>query len=265
MSQRRRSPTPPPHPDHRQLLLDHLQTLKIGAVAQALDTLLAQADAAGWSHLEFAQRLLGDLANQRRERRIARRIADARFAEVCTLDQFDWSFNPTINRAQIEALASGDFIRRHSNWILVGQSGVGKSFLLQAVGRSACAHGFRVRYVTSAALLIDLAASLADQTLPKCLRTYTSYELLIIDEFGFDRIERREHPESTNLLYKVLDARHQKKATALATNVDFDAWGEYLGDPPLAMAFLDRLVDRSIIMKIKGKSYRASRANQPDS
>lgn len=233
-------------------------------MAQALDTLLAQADAAGWSHLEFAQRLLGDLANQRRERAIARRIADARFAEVCTLDQFDWSFNPTINRAQIEALAGGDFIRRHANWILVGQSGVGKSFLLQAVGRSACAHGFRVRYVTSAALLNDLAASLADQTLPKCLRSYTSSELLIIDEFGFDRVERREHPESANLLYKVLDARHQKKATALATNVDFDAWGEYLGDPPLAMAFLDRLVDRSIIMKIKGQSYRASRANQPD-
>ena len=129
------------------------------------------------------------------------------------------------------------------------------------MGRSACVQGFRVRYVTSADLLIDLAASLADQTLPRRLRYYTGFDLLVIDEFGFDRIERREHPESANLLYKVLDARHQKKATALATNVDFDAWGAYLGDPPLAMAFLDRLVDRAIIWKIKGKSYRASRAS----
>ena len=88
------------------------------------------------------------------------------------------------------------------------------------------------------------------------------YDLLVIDEFGFDRIERQEHPESANLLYKVLDARNQKKSTALATNVDFDAWGDYLGDPPLAMAFLDRLVDRAVILKIKGKSYRASRSIQ---
>lgn len=258
MPQRRRPA--PPQPDHRQVLLNHLQTLKISPVAQTLDTLLTQAERDGWSYLEFAQRLLGDLANQRRERAIARRIADAGFRDVCLLDQFDWTFNPTIQRAPLEELATGDFIRRPANWILVGQSGVGKSFLVQAVGRSACVQGFRVRYVTSADLLIDLAASLADQTLPRRLRYYTGFDLLIIDEFGFDRIERREHPESANLLYKVLDARHQKKATVLATNVDFDAWGAYLGDPPLAMAFLDRLVDRAIIWKIKGKSYRASRA-----
>lgn len=256
----RRRPTPPKL-DHRQLLLNHLQTLKISPIAQTLDALLAQAERDGWSHLEFAHRLLGDLANQRRERAIARRIADAGFREVCTLDQFDWAFNPTIDRTQIEELATGDFIRRRCNWILVGQSGVGKSFLAQAVGRAACV-GFRVCYTTSADLLIDLASSLADQTLLKRLRYYTAFELLVIDEFGFDRIERQEHPESANLLYKVLDARHQKKSTVLATNVDFDAWGTYLGDPPLAMAFLDRLVDRAIILKIKGKSYRAARASQ---
>ena len=101
MSTRRRQ-APPPSPDHRQLLLNHLHTLKISPVAQTLDALLAEAERAGWSYLEFAQRLLGDLANQRRERAIARRIADARFAEVCTLDRFDWAFNPAINRAQIE-------------------------------------------------------------------------------------------------------------------------------------------------------------------
>lgn len=224
---------------------------------------MGQAEQQGWSHLEFAHRLLGDLANQRRERSIARRIDEARFAEVCTLDMFDWNFNSqTINRTQIEELATGDFIRRHANLVLVGQSGVGKSFLIQAIGRSACVQGFRVRYITSAALLHDLTASLADQTLPKRLRYYTAFEMLVIDEFGFDCIERREHPESANLLYKIIDARNRKRCTALVTNVDFDAWGDYLGDPPLAMAFLDRLVDGAIILKIKGKSYRAHRSNQ---
>jgi len=81
-------------------------------------------------------------------------------------------------------------------------------------------------------------------------------------EFGFDRIERQELPESANLLYKVLEARNQENSTALATNVDSNAWADYLGDPPLAMAFLDRLVDRAVILKIQAKSYRASRCIQ---
>jgi DNA replication protein DnaC len=264
---KRRHPAPPSRPtpqapDLRRLLLDHLNTLKIAPVGQTLDALLSQAEQEGWSHLEFAHRLLGGLANQRRERAVERRIAEAGFGEVCLLEQFNWNFERSLQRAQIEELATSDFIRRKCNLVLVGQSGVGKSFLLQALGRCACVHGCRVRYFTSAKLLTKLAASLADQTLPQKIRQLAAYDLLVIDEFGFDRIERQEHPESANLLYKVLDARNQKKSTALATNVDFDAWGEYLGDPPLAMAFLDRLIDRAVILKIKGKSYRASRSIQ---
>jgi DNA replication protein DnaC len=266
MPKPRRQPKPatppirraPPTQDLRRLLLDHLNTLKIAPVGQTLDSLLSQAEQEGWSHLEFAHRLLGGLANQRRERSIERRIHDAGFGEVCLLEQFDWKFERTVQRPQIEELATGDFIRRKCNLVLVGPSGVGKSFLLKALGRCACVHGFRVRYFTSAVLLTKLAASLADQTLPQKIRQLASYDLLVIDEFGFDRIERQEHPESANLLYKVLDARNQKKSTALATNVDFDAWGDYLGDPPLAMAFMDRLVDLAVILRIKGKSYRAS-------
>src|SRR2546421_12547875 len=82
----------------------------------------------------------------------------------------------------------------------------------------------------------------------------------IVDEFGFDRLERREAHDAASLLFKVIDARLQKHATALVTNIDFDTWGEYLGDPPLAMALLDRIVDGAIIVKINGKSYRAHRA-----
>jgi hypothetical protein len=83
------------------------------------------------------------------------------------------------------------------------------------------------------------------------------------DEFGFDKIERAESSQAANLLYKIIDARGQQHSTALVTNIGFEAWGEYLGDAPLAMAFLDRLVDGAIILKIKGKSYRAHRAKQP--
>src|SRR5436189_4503246 len=99
-------------------------------------------------------------------------------------------------------------------------------------------------------------ASLADKTLPARLRRYASPELLIIDEFGFDRIERTECAQAAHLLYKIIASRNQKRSTALVTNVDFDKWGEYLVDGPLAMALLDRLIERAIILKIKGKTYR---------
>jgi DNA replication protein DnaC len=146
---------------------------------------------------------------------------------------------------------------------MVGQSGVGKSHLLQALGKRFCELGYRVRYTTSAELLEDLRASLADQTLPRRLRYWSRFDLVVIDEFGFDRIERGECPQAANLFYKVIDARSGKRSTALGTNIDFEAWSDYLGDPPLAMAFLDRVVDGAILLKIRGKSYRAHRAKKP--
>lgn len=97
-------------------------------------------------------------------------------------------------------------------------------------------------------------------TEPVRLRRYAKPDLLIIDEFGFDQIERSECPEAAHLLYKIIAARNQKRSTALVTNVDFEEWGEYLSDDPLAMAFLDRLVEGAIILKVKGKSYRAEKA-----
>jgi DNA replication protein DnaC len=96
--------------------------------------------------------------------------------------------------------------------------------------------------------------------LPRQLRGYSSFDLLIIDEFCFDRLERVESRGAAHLLYKVVDARNQKRSTMLVTNLYFPAWGEYLGDAPLAMAFLDRLVDGALILKIPGKSYRTHRA-----
>ena len=137
---------------------------------------------------------------------------------------------------------------------------MGKSHIIQALGQKACVHGYRVLYRTSAQLLADLTASLADKTLPAKLRRYAKPELLIIDEFGFDKIERTECPQAAHLLYKIIASRNQKRSTALVTNVDFDKWGDYLSDGPLAMAFLDRLVEGAIILKVKGKSYRAPEA-----
>jgi len=163
----------------RERVLEHLAVLRIPLTAEELDHVVGAAEREQLPLLEAIDRLLGEQAARRRDRGIKRRITAARFAEHKTLETFDWKFNKTINRAQYEQLATGDFIRRHVNIILVGQSGVGKSHVMQAVG--------------------------------------------------------------------------------LITNVEFDAWAQYLGDAPLAMAMLDRLVDGAVVIKIKGPSYRANR------
>ncbi len=238
--------------------------MKLPISAETLDAALARAEQEGLSHLNFLELILGEPAARTRQRAVERRIRDAKLPEDKTLDDFDWKFNAqAIDRAQIEQLATGQFVRRGENLVLVGQSGVGKSHLLEALSRRCRELGYRVRYTTSAGLLDDLRKSLAEQNLPRRIRFWSRFDLVIIDEFGFDRIERSECPQAANLFYKVIDARSGKRSTALATNIDFEAWSDYLGDPPLAMAFLDRVVDGAIILKIRGKSYRAHRAKKP--
>jgi DNA replication protein DnaC len=245
----------------RDRCLNHFDILRIPITPEALDETLLGAEKEALPYLNFLDRVLGEQAARRRERSIERRIRDAHFAELKTLEAFDWNFNKrAIDRQQIEQLATGEFIERRTNLIIIGQSGVGKSHLIQAIGLKACALGYRVLYRTSAQLITDLTASLADKTLPERLGVYSRPQLLIVDEWGFDRVERLESPQAAHLLYKVIASRNQQCATALVSNIDFDRWGDYLADGPLAMAFLDRLIEGAVIIKIKGDSYRARRS-----
>jgi DNA replication protein DnaC len=251
-------------PSRRDQILADFATLRLPVTADQLDTALQQAQDAGLSHLDFLHRLLADQAGLRRQRSIERRLKDAHFRDLQPLADFDWNFNPAIRRVQIETLAQGDFIRRRQNLVFVGQSGLGKSRLMQNIGQAACGLGYRVLYTTSGLLLEDLTAALADQTLPDRVRHYARPDLLIIDEFGFDRVERSACPQAASLWYKIIDARSQRVRTALVTNIDFEAWADYLGDAPLAMALLDRVVDGATIVKLKGRSYRVHRGeDQP--
>lgn len=247
---------------HNQILAD-FATLRVPLSGEQLDEVLRAAEQQGWSHLEFLQRLVGTQAQQRRERAVERRIREADFREVRLLEDFDWEFNAAaIDRAQIEQLATGEFVRRGDNLVVVGQSGVGKSHLIQAVGRQCCVLGYKVRYTTSADLLLDLTAALADQSLPARLKYWTRVDWLIIDEFGFDRLERTLSPQAANLMYKVIDGRSPRLSTSLVTNIDSQVWADYLDDPALAMALMDRVVDSAIRLNIDGKSYRVHRAQR---
>jgi DNA replication protein DnaC len=238
-----------------------LSTLGIALSAEALDTALSVAEKESLSHLAFLHRLLTEPAAARKQRALERRIREAHFRELTTLDGFDWAFNAKgVDRRAVEQLASCDFVRRRENVVLVGQTGLGKSRILQSVGHAACVLGYRVRYATSAQLLQEATAALADRSFARLLDAYARWDLLLIDEFGFDRWERAAQAQASTFYYRLLDARNSRRSTALATNIDFKAWADYLGDPPLATAFLDRLVDGAVILKLSGRSYRAARA-----
>ena len=234
--------------------------MRVPVTADQLDAALTDAEQHGRAHLEFLHRLLTAQAGLRRQRRIERLIKDANFREALPLSTFDWNFNPAIPRLQIEALAQADFIRRKQNIVFLGQSGLGKSRLIQSIGLAACLLEQHVYYITSGELLEDLTAAMADQTIHNRVRFYAKFKLLIIDEFGFDRIERSLCPQAASLWYKIIDARSQRASTALVTNIDFDTWTTYLDDAQLAMAILDRVVDGAAIVKLKGKSYRMHRS-----
>ena len=239
-------------------ILEHLQALKIPLSEERLDQLLAETQRAKLTASETLERVLAEPARARVERSVARRLREAKFRNPGTLESFDWSFNAkTIAAEPFQQLAEGDFVRRKENLVLVGDSGLGKSHLIQGIGRCCCVLGHRVRYITSAELIEDLMAAAGDKTLPKRVRYFTRCELLIIDELGFDKLERTEYPDASSLLYKVIDARSQQASTALVTNIKFEDWADYFGDPPLAMALLDRVVHRAIIHHLQGKSYRA--------
>ena len=250
----------------RQSILEHLTTLKIRLSGEELDQVIRESTENNHSSWQLLERFLAGPAILSRERSIQRRLRLAKFPTMSSLESFDWSFNAkTLPRGPFDELATGEFIARGDNVALVGKSGLGKSHLIQGIGRACCALGYRVRYVTSATLLEDLTAAAGDKTLPSRIRYFRSFDLLIIDEFGFDKLERREYPESPSLLYKVVDARSGRGSTAFVTNVDFSDWTEYLGDPPLVMALLDRVVDNAIVIRFEGKSYRQHRAQQKQS
>jgi len=240
-----------------------LRTLGVTLAPGAIDAALSAAEKGSLSHLEFLHRLLAGPAEAKLQRALQRRIGEAKFRELTTLEGFDWEFNAQgLDRQTIEHLVTCDFVRRHENVVLVGQTGLGKSRILQSVGHAACVQGYRVRYATSAKLLQEFTAALADGTYERMLAGYARRDLLLIDEFGFDRLEREAHAQASTFYYRLLDARMGRRSTALATNIDFNVWDNYLGDPPLAAAFLDRLVDGAVVLKLTGRSYRAHRARR---
>ena len=239
----------------------YLEDLKLRAMADNLDTELARAARDNTPVLEILRRLLAIEVQARTERRIERRIKEARLPDRKLLADFDFEFQTGVDKARIMDLASLDFVRRKQGLILAGNSGTGKSHIAKALLLIGCQQTLRCRYTTASNMLRDLMAGLADDTLHLKLKTYLSPELLLIDEVGFDRLEQQESRHA-NLFYKVIDGRYCIKSTIITTNIDFKELGDYLGDPVITTALVDRMVHHSIIISIDGPSWRLYESQQ---
>ncbi len=204
---------------------------------------------------ELLERLLAIEANALIERRIERRIRDSKLPERKLLSDFDFEFQTGLDKAQIMELAKLDFVGRKQGLILAGDSGTGKSHIAKALLIIGCRQLYRCRYTTAAAMLTELMASRADDSLHRKLRQYTSPDILLIDEVGFDRLEQQD-ARNASLFFKVVDGRYCKGSTILTSNIGFAELGDYLGDPVITTAIVDRMVHHSIIISIQGPSWR---------
>lgn len=256
------APKPQPTPT-LTAIRTHLQTLKLTRMAQALDDVLAQAAQQDRPVSEVLERLLAIEANALVERRIERRIRESKLPERKLVPDFDFDFQTGIDQRRILELATLGFVERKQGLILAGNSGTGKSHLAQALLLIGCQKLLRCRYTTAADMLRDLLAGLADGSLERKLKRYLSPQILLIDEIGFDRLEQ-EQASSRNafLFHKVIDGRYCKASTWLTTNIDFAALGDYLGDPVITTAIVDRMVHHSIILHIDGPSWRMHESKQ---
>jgi DNA replication protein DnaC len=200
-------------------------------------------------------RLLEAQVQHQSERRVERRIRDSKLPERPTLIEFDFDFQPNLDRNLVLELATMGFVSRRQGIILAGNSGTGKSHIAKALALEGCKQDYRVRYTTAADMLKSLFAALADDSLEQKLKQYLNPTLLVIDELGFDRLER-EDARNAALFFKVIDGRYSKSSTVLTTNIDFEQLGHYLGDPVVTTAIVDRMVHHSTVISIKGPSWR---------
>jgi len=204
---------------------------------------------------ELLERLLAIEANALTERRIERRIKDSRLPDRKLLADFDFDFQTGVDKAQLMEIAKLDFVGRKQGLVIAGNSGTGKSHIVKALLLIGCTKLYRCRYTTAADMLTELMASRADHSFHRTLTHYTSPDILLIDEIGFERLEQQD-TRNASLFFKVIDGRYCKGSTLITTNIDFKELGDYLGDPVVTTAIVDRMVHHSIIITIQGPSWR---------
>jgi DNA replication protein DnaC len=225
----------------------HLPTVRAEASRMAETAQRQQA-----SYLGFLAEVLAAEVDDRAERRRARRVHEARFPRIKRLADFDLAVTPGINAATIATLASGVYLHAGEPVVLLGDSGTGKSHLLIGLGIAACEQGRRVRYVTAAQLVNELAEAADERRLSRLIARYGRLDLLCLDELGYVQLDAR----GSELLFQIVTEREEKASIATASNLPFSEWGQIIPDPRLVAAIVDRLTFNAHIIETGTESYR---------
>jgi len=225
----------------------HLPTVRAEAARRAETANRQQA-----SYLVYLADVLAAEIDDRAERRRTRRIHEARFPRIKRLADFDLAAAPTVNPASIATLASGAYLAAGEPVVLLGESGTGKSHLLIALGVAACEQGRRVRYVTAAQLVNELAEAADERRLSRIVGRYGRLDLLCLDELGYVQLDTR----GAELLFQIITEREERASIVTASNLPFSEWGQIVTDPRLVAAIVDRLTFNAHIIETGTNSYR---------
>ncbi len=239
-----------------QNLVQYARQLRLSGLLSSLELRLQEARTHQLSHEQFLGMVFQDELNIRQQRLIDKRTKAAGFRDQKTLEDFDWTFNPTIKREQMYDLAAGHFIRQRRDLLLVGPPGLGKSHLVQAIGYNAIKAGFQVVYCSIFDLVHELQADQSPAELDRTLARYLKPDLLVVDDMGLKVLP----PRSGEVLFEIVMRRYENRSTLMTSNRPIEEWGKLLNDVPAATAILDRFLHHAEIIQMTGRSYRLRNA-----
>lgn len=239
--------------NEEQRLIDQLTNLRLPFIREHHQALATEAARDQWTHLRYLSSLIEGESQRRREHRIARRVAEARFPVIKTLEQFDWNWPKKINRPQVQNLFRLAFLKEKASVIFVGNVGLGKSHLALALGYAACLEDHSVLFTTAVEAINTLSAAQAQYRLKNELKKFLAPSILIMDELGYLPIDKA----GADLLFQIISGRYEKGSTIITTNQAYKHWPRiFNNDSTITAAVLDRLLHHAETIIIEGKSRR---------
>lgn len=234
------------------LLKSRLRDFKLSGIYNSFEERINYAQDSKLSYREFLELLLEDETNNRRDNSYKKRYTKAKFPYNKTLEDFDYSFQPSIDRKVINDCATCQFVSGRNNLVLIGNPGTGKTHLSIAIGIKALLKGYKVLFTSVSEMLQNLQFSKADNSFYQKLGHYLAPDLLILDELGFKKLPNY----SADDFFEVISKRYEKGSVMITSNKSFEQWGDIFSDNILSSAIIDRIVHHCVVIKINGPSYR---------